>query len=393
MRVAVVVLLVALTVGCGSASDTVKPTPLTPIDSAFYISSVWSRGVSFSVPDHFAVLKPVLADHIIYVADPKGQIAALSAGKGNVKWRRDIKVQLTGGLSYGAGMLLAGTAAGEVLAMQASDGRLLWRRQVSSEVLAAPTVSGGMVLVRAVDDQVFGLDAQDGKQRWVFKRSTPALTLHGTSAPAVSGDKVFVGLADGALVALGLYDGRLLWETQIAEPKGRSELEHMVDIDSDPVVVDDTVYTVAYQGHAAAVDVQSGRELWTRDFSAYIGLRTTGDRLFAVNEQGDIWALDRGTGATVWKQDKLAYRRVTAPAVLDGDLIVADFEGYLHWLDADTGRIVGRYRVDDKGVTAPPFTDGSLVYALSDGGRLVALRVSTHPLETEKQMKIRGLKF
>ena len=377
MRIIFVLMLVSVIVGCGSGADTVKPTPLTPIQtSAVDVSSAWTRSVPYSVPDHFAAIKPALTDHMIYLADPDGRITALSSDKDEIVWRRRMKARITGGLKYGAGMLLAGTTSGEVLALQASDGALLWRRQVSSEVLSSPAIAGGIVVVRALDDTVFGLDAHSGEQRWVYKRNTPPLSLHGASMPIISGDKAIIGLADGALVALGLYDGQLIWETQIAEPKGRSELEHLVDIDADPVVVDGTVYTVTYQGHAAAVDIQTGRQLWSRNFSAYEDLKAAGDDLFVVDDKGNIWALDRATGATLWKQDKLTYRRISAPAIIDGYLVVGDFEGYVHWLDIASGFIVGRYRVGDEGVTVSPFSDGTHVYVLTDDGKLVALQVS-----------------
>ena len=152
MRIALILFLVSFIVGCGSGADVVKPTPLTPIQTSLVdVKSDWSRSVPYSVPDHFAAIKPALTDHQIYVADPNGQITALSGDKDKLLWRRRMEVQITGGLMYGAGMLLLGTASGEVLALQASDGAVLWRRQVSSEVLSSPAISGGIVVVRALD--------------------------------------------------------------------------------------------------------------------------------------------------------------------------------------------------------------------------------------------------
>lgn len=376
MRKAVIALMVALISGCGGGGDLVKPTPLGPITSTLTFSQVWTKDVSFSLPDPFAVITPVLTDNRIYIANPDGSVTAMSADKGERIWRRDVKGHISGGLGYGSGLLFGGTSSGEVFALHAKDGSLLWRQQVSSEVLSPPHIDSGIIVVRAVDDQVYGLDAQDGEQRWVFKRNTPALTLRGTSAPVLTGDKAIIGLADGELVALGLFDGSLLWETRIAEPRGRTELQHMVDIDSDPVVLDGVVYTVAYQGNAAALDVQTGRKLWSRDFSSYLNMAVQGGDLFLVDEHDNIWALDRDSGATLWKQDKLANRRLTAPELIGGYLVVGDYQGYLHWLDPDTGRIVGRRRVDSEGISVPPFSDGGVVYALSNSGLMQALHVA-----------------
>lgn len=377
MRWLGLVLPLALLVGCGSGDALVKPTPLKPLTNPLQVGVLWDTGVAYAAPDRFAAIKPVLADQVIYVADPEGRVAAYSATNGKRLWRVDLKLKISGGLGYGGGMLVGGTITGVAFAINAKDGALLWRRQVSSEVLSPPAVASGLVLVHALDDHVLALDADDGTPRWIFKGETPPLTLHGSSAPVIAGERVMVGMADGSLVALGLFDGRLLWQTQIAEPQGRSELEHMVDIDSTPVVVDDQVYAIAYQGAVAALDIQTGRELWSRKFSAYRGFSAAGRNLFAVDAHGVVWALDRQSGATVWKQDKLADRAVTAPVVAGGYVVVGDYQGYLHWLSIDNGAFAARHQVDDA-IAAPPLSHDDRVYAVGSGGVLEALTVGPH---------------
>ena len=65
---------------------------------------------------------------------------------------------------------------------------------------------------------------------------------------------------------------------------------------------------------------------------------------------------------------------MTAPAV-DGDAIaVADFEGYVHWLDRATGALVGRIQTAKGRVTNAPLAADGLVFVQTDAGRLFALR-------------------
>lgn len=372
--VAVLVLLASLITGCGSSSEAVKPTPLQPIEPAIDISRVWYRGFDFTLAEPPAVLTPATAGKQIYIAEPTGRIFALAAKTGKLLWRHRIDGTISSGLGLGEGLILGGTVDGEVFAVQADDGTLVWRRRVASEVLAAPSLGSGIVVARTVDDQLTGLDAADGREIWRFERKVPALTLRGTSSPVIADDKVLVGLANGGLVALGLFDGRLIWETQISEPEGRSELERMVDVDADPVVVGDVVYAVAYQGRLAAIELGSGRLLWTREFSSYKDLAVRGDILFVVDERGNLWALDRHSGASLWKQDKFIGRRITSPATLGDYVVVGDFEGYVHWLDNDTGRILGRYLADSQGITMPLIALGSRIYVIGNSGLMKAFK-------------------
>jgi outer membrane protein assembly factor BamB len=58
-----------------------------------------------------------------------------------------------------------------------------------------------------------------------------------------------------------------------------------------------------------------------------------------------------------------------------GDYVaVGDFEGYLHWLAADDGRIVARERIGSDPITAAPVARNGVVYVLGEGGVLAAVR-------------------
>ena len=63
--------------------------------------------------------------------------------------------------------------------------------------------------------------------------------------------------------------------------------------------------------------------------------------------ESQVWALNRFTGATLWRQDKLLRRAITGPVLMGPYLAVADYDGYVHWLKREDGRIVARKRVHE----------------------------------------------
>ena len=67
----------------------------------------------------------------------------------------------------------------------------------------------------------------------------------------------------------------------------------------------------------------------------------------------------------------LANRRFTAAT-----LAVADFQGYLHWLDKTTGELVARERISKERITNSPAAVGDTIVVLSDGGKMAAFRAS-----------------
>jgi hypothetical protein len=55
---------------------------------------------------------------------------------------------------------------------------------------------------------------------------------------------------------------------------------------------------------------------------------------------------------------------------------VADFQGYLHWLDKQTGELVARQRIAKFRVSNPPIAIKDTVVVLTDSGKLAAYRAT-----------------
>jgi outer membrane protein assembly factor BamB len=263
------------------------------------------------------------------------------------------------------------------VALNQDDGAEAWRAQVSSEILAAPRGAEGVVVVRTVDGKFTGLDARSGERLWVYSHTVPVLTLRGTAAPLLVQGVAIAGLDTGKLLVLSLRDGQPRWEKSIAPPRGRTELERMVDIDSEPRIAESVLYVTAYQGNITAIDLRSGNTLWSRDFSSYAGLDVDGRRVYISDNDDAVWALDRRNGGALWKQAELTGRKLSAPVASEDYIVVGDFEGYLHWLNKDDGKVVGRVRADSKGIATAPIVRGGNLYVLGKGGTLSAFRVGS----------------
>jgi outer membrane protein assembly factor BamB len=176
-----------------------------------------------------------------------------------------------------------------------------------------------------------------------------------------------------------LSSGDTVWDTALASPHGKTELERLVDIDSTVQIAGDNVYAVGFQGRIAMLAVDSGQIWWAHDMSSNRGLAVDDDTLFVSGADGVIVALRGRDGSEVWRNDKLKRRGLSMPAVTSTAIAVADFQGYLHWLDKTTGELVARERVAGDRVTNPPVAADDTVVVLTDGGKLAAFRANSKP--------------
>jgi len=353
-------------------NDAIPPSPLVEFEPDVDIERSWSVGIGKGTQKKFVKLVPVATPDGIFAAERKGRVYAVAPDTGASLWRTNTDMTISGGPGVGEEIVVVGGNDGTVIALSVQDGKELWRTRVSSEVLAAPRIRNNIVIVRSGDGKLYALSSGSGSRLWIYDRSVPVLSLRGTSAPALTDDLVLAGFDSGRLVALEMATGRLVWETPVAVPRGRSDLERMVDIDAEPFIVDGIVYVATFQGRVAAIEIAGGNLVWTRDISSFAGLCVDDRNVYVSDEESNVWALDRLTGVSVWKQEALKYRLITAPASAGDLIVVGDLEGYLHWMHARDGEFAHRNRIDKSKIIAPPITFENTVIAYTSSGALAA---------------------
>lgn len=334
--------------GCGGSSlETIEPpAPLSDFKPELTVKPQWEVRLGKGVDGYFLKLPPLLDAGRVYGAEAAGNIASFDARNGTRLWRTSLETSIYAGPADGGDVVLVGGRE-EVIALAKRDGKVAWRVSVGNEVLAAPVRAGDTVIARTVDGRLHAIDVKTGTIRWRFSQEVPALSLRGISTPIIIGDMVVAGFANGKVIAVSLADGSQRWEAVTAVPRGRNELERMVDVDAQMAVRGDTLFAVSYHGHLVALSLANGQMLWSRDISSWSGSTAADDAIYVSDEKGDLWAIAARNGATLWKQTALHARRLTAPVVQGDYLVIGDYDGYLHWLARDDGHIAARVRVED----------------------------------------------
>jgi outer membrane protein assembly factor BamB len=356
------------------------------------LDKVWSRGIGEGQNKGFSSLTPALDGDTIYAVDYEGLVVALDSKTGKKHWSRKVNKsqeglwdwlksfyvagdpnrQIVGGIAAENGLLLVATYAGEVMALSKETGDELWRKQLPGEVVSAPRTNGSVVAAQTVNGKLFALDAKTGEQLWFYDNPPPVLTLRGTPSPIVTDTAIYAGFSNGRMMAFNPANGLILWEQRVASPKGRSELDRMVDIHSSPLIKDGVIYVGTYQGRISALARGTGKPLWGQDGSTSESLALSGDKLFVAQADGKLVAYNATTGEVLWTNEKMLRRLVNGPQVFGDYVAVVDFKGYMHVLNQSDGEFVARTRVDRKGARAPILTDGDTLYVYTNRGKLIA---------------------
>lgn len=163
-------------------------------------------------------------------------------------------------------------------------------------------------------------------------------------------------------------------------------LESTRGVEATPLVVDGIMYVTASWSVVHAIDVRTGKRIWSFDpqVSKEAGYKGCCDvvnrgvalhqgKVFVAAYDGRLIALDAATGAKVWEQDtiidrKFSYTSTGAPRVFKGKVIIgnggAEFgvRGYITAYDANTGEQKWRW-FTVPGDPSKPFEDESMAKA------------------------------
>jgi outer membrane protein assembly factor BamB len=367
--------------GCSKDKDVEPPAVLVDFPAKLPVKELWGDKVGGGKKQVLLRLGlgPAVDNGVVFAASHKGELVAVALESGKRVWLNELKLPLSAGPGAGAGMVVVGTSKGGVLAFDGATGKELWRTRVNSELLSAPAIGEKVVVLRAVDGRLLGLDASNGKQLWSVEQQVPRLSLRGTATPIIAKDVAISGFDNGKVMAVSLSTGDTVWDATLGSPHGRTELDRLVDVDSAVRVVGEDVFATGFQGRTAMLALDSGQIWWAHDMSSYRGLAVEGDNLFVSQSDGVVVGLRGRDGSEVWRNDQLKRRGLSTPVITSTAVAVADFQGYLHWLDRDTGKLVARVRVSKERISNSPVAVGDTVVVLTDGGALAAYRATPPP--------------
>jgi outer membrane protein assembly factor BamB len=333
---------------------------------------------------------PVAGSGAVFTMDANAGVRAFSVQSGAPLWSVDLTAGFDrggnvsgGGLALSGGTLYATTGYGELVALDASNGAVRWRQRLGAGA-GAPTVAGDTVYVVSRDNRAWAVSTDVGRVRWDLTSAPARALLAGGAAPAVSGGTVILPFGTGEIIAAQAGTGVGTWATAVAGGRLGAAYSNVNDITSDPVVVGGTVYAGNQSGRVVALNASSGTRLWTANEGSYSPVLVAGDSLFFVSDRNELIRLDASNGARIWGVELPLYvrereRRRRAvfthygPILAGGRLVMASGDGQIRMFDPASGQLVQTVALRGGAASHPIVVDNTLM-VVNSNGQLVAYR-------------------
>ncbi len=357
------------------------------VEAAPAFQVAWKRSIGLaSSRSHHITAPPIAVGGTLFVMDGGSTVSAHDARTGAQLWRQNIMPKskrdheaFGGGVSYADGKIYASSGFKEVVQLDAKSGAIGWRTRTEAPLHSAPTVADGRVFVVDVNDEMLAFDAASGLQLWTYQALTEPARILAASSPAVANDTVVTSFASGELVALRAANGIELWNASLSRASRTNALSEIRDIAGRPVIYKTDVFAVSHADYFAAVDLRTGSVRWTLPVSATTTPWAAGDVVYVVDQTGQVLCVSRDSGQLYWirdlneglKKKKRAYW--SSPLLAGNRLITLSTHGVAMALNPKTGATMATLHLGSEALLGP-IAVGGMIYAVTEGGQLVAIR-------------------
>jgi outer membrane protein assembly factor BamB len=207
------------------------------------------------------------------------------------------------------------------------------------------------------------------------------------AAPVVADGKLFVVDVDANVRAYNADRGGLLWSHPIATDKANQSAWFGGGVSYD----DGKLFATDGLGDVVALNAADGKEIWrAKPGGPLRGAPSIANgNVYALSQDNQLYALGEADGKVAWSQagsiESQGVFGVAAPASAQGTIVAGFSSGELNAYRYENGRSLWQDVLSRTSMTtsvssladidANPVIDNGRVYALGQGGRLVALEI------------------
>lgn len=258
--------------------------------------------------------EPAVNSTTVYFGGQDGVVYAIDRFSGNELWSSGLGYHVfcdTGILSDT--LIVTGNSMGKVCALNARTGEPVWDDEIGGIVLG-PVIVDSIIIFSTEGGKIAAFDPS-GNQLWSKDYSSQA------SPPSADSTGVYAGFSNGAVRKFSLDDGHVLWETDVVSSVSRCVMAR-------PVIA--------------------------------------GNRVLSGTNDGQLVSLTAAGGTVIWRQNFDNWLQL--PPVVGKELVyIACDDQRLHIVELETGAKVDSLEMDGYSGTAPLLRNGTIYYGNTSG--------------------------
>tara|TARA_B110000438_G_scaffold256543_1_gene264076 strand:- start:1107 stop:2429 length:1323 start_codon:yes stop_codon:yes gene_type:complete len=351
-------------------------------------SKDWEAEVGIgSGVQNYLLIDPILIGGYVYTVDSSNNISAIEASSGSILWKKgfypaseDPKEGFGGGLVAESGIIFFANGFGEIYAIDPFNGSVIWKIDIGLPIRSAPIADTKLVYVLSVDNTIHAFDIISSEKTWEYEWFSETAGFIQTSDMAIYKNFLVVPYRSGEVFVFEAYNGRRLWADTVNRKNITNSLSQIKDILANPILHNEILVTMGFQGRIIANNINNGFRLWELPISGDITPVAVDDFLFVLSQDKILYAININTGEILWssdiskKYDLDSEDRFISNLLLNNVLHIFTSIGDIIKIDAIDGSLIEVLNNQLEDLSIPPIVVNKKLYVISNNGNLISYR-------------------
>lgn len=340
------------------------------------LSRLWETSLRYSG----RISAPVFSTDKMYILDSRANLYSFSLD-GEKEWvinlapvsEKNSSTHHSGGVAISKGNLFVATGFGEIFSIDLA-GAIKWKKRLDAPFRGAPILYNNKIFVINSSDLAIAL-SKTGEILWTLEGVTRPTLLSNGISPAIKGNKLLLPFSAGQLTVVRANNGSELWKVSFDQGDKGEAYSVIGDFGGSPIIKSNKVFVISSSGQLLALNLTSGKKLWSVSVGSNSTPLINGGSLFVVSSKGQLVRISEKNGEVIWSRNilnsNISVYKHFGPTLAGNFLWITGTDGFLRKFDPSTGNQVLQHRIGSQ-VLYRPFAVHNRLYVVTKSGKIIA---------------------
>ena len=360
------------------------------------LENIWEINTDQDINDENPFLsEPIVISKHLYLINNHGVVSKINIDNGKIVWKKDIFNDLENtiiGTPSISGVLsnqdeitiYINSGYNQILAINGKNGEEIWKKTHNLPFRGGMTVSKDVLLISDFAGNFLSINNKNGKINWNVLLGSDYNSVYTKARPIVANNKIIVPGTGGTFYVISLETGDVIWTENMSSNKQLPQLFHVGDIVANPLYKNGVIYLVSQSGNISAFDINTSEELWNLPIGGFDTPALSGGTIFISGNMGLLAAIDTESGKVRWTKQFPRYVNSNSffsekkiaiykgPTLINSKILFGDNDGTIHIIDPNTGSDISKLSIGKLAI--PPISADKKVFFLTENGTLLAYK-------------------
>ncbi len=198
-----------------------------------------------------------------------------------------------------------GNTWGTMYAMNKKDGKIIWQYKTDYGIFSYPQIYRNILVIASNNGILYGLDKKSGVEIWRYDNQG----FYNLNQPLLEKEKVYFSDTVGNLRSIDVNSGKERWSLNFTEDSNKKRSTDSAGLLQDTIIVEnDDLYYAGINGTIYSLNKNTGKTNWEYSIGDEVKNKlfiyndslfvSTDKQIFAINKKNgkELWKLENGSG-------------------------------------------------------------------------------------------------